>query len=628
MEQSGNQSVLGANEASEVSNTQLMRRMLGIAWLFRWSCVRVICANALLRGLELSGLGLVGVGIDYLYKSINAQAPEPHWPLGLHPPADWGPMQVVLAVAGGIIAIALVKAVITYEAAMASGILTNLQIVVYLRHKIYDKLQRLSFRFYDANETGSIINRVTGDAQNVRSFVDGVIIQFVLLCLTLSFYLAYMLRIHSRLTLYCLATTPILALTAILFSRKVRPAHRKNRKLYDQMITTLAENIQGVHVVKGFALEQEETAKFAAANRKVKDQQWWIFRMVSLFVPGIGILTQVNLLVLLVGGTFAFAQGHISIGDLAIFATLLQRFSDQVAGTANIANSIQQSLIAAQRVFEVLDAPVEIQSPPQPVPLGQARGEVTFEGVTFGYSAEDPVLREVSFTARAGQIVAIVGATGSGKTTLMSLIPRFYDPQQGRVLVDGIDVRQCDVDELRRNIGVVFQESFLFSNSVAANIAFGHPEAGAAQIEKAARIAAAHDFILELPKGYDTHVGEKGNSLSGGQRQRIAIARAVLLEPAILLLDDPTAAIDPQTEHEIMSAMNNAMRNRTTFVVAHRLATLQRADQIIVLDHGRIVQTGTHEELLKQKGHYQRAAQLQIADPESLELLGLGEDEA
>jgi ATP-binding cassette subfamily B protein len=302
---------------------------------------------------------------------------------------------------------------------------------------------------------------------------------------------------------------------------------------------------------------------------------------------------------------------------------LLQQFSSQVGNIAQIANAMQASLTGASRVFEVLDAPVAIQSPPDPVRLEQAKGAVRFDNVTFRYKDGGPALENVSLHANPGECIAILGATGAGKSTLLSLIPRFYDPQHGYVLVDGIDVRRYDVDDLRRNIGLVFQESFLFSNTVAMNIAFGHPSATREQIERAARIAAAHEFIMELPKGYDTLLTEGGANLSGGQRQRLAIARAVLLEPTILLLDDPTASIDPETESEILVAMNQAMAGRTTFVVAHRLSTLRRADRVVVLDKGRVIQAGTHRELIRSDGHYQQAAELQAADHESRRLLGI-----
>jgi ABC-type multidrug transport system fused ATPase/permease subunit len=292
----------------------------------------------------------------------------------------------------------------------------------------------------------------------------------------------------------------------------------------------------------------------------------------------------------------------------------LQQFSNQVAGIAEIANTAQTSLTGAQRVFEVLDAPIEIADAPNAVRLERARGAVRFDHVDFEYKHDETVLHEITFAVAPGQCVAILGPTGAGKSALMSLIPRFYDPKNGAVLIDEIDTRKIDLDNLRRNIGIVFQESFLFSNTIAANIAFGYPEATREQIETAAKTAAAHEFITALPEGYDTLLGEGAKSLSGGQRQRLAIARALLLEPAILLLDDPTAAIDPETEHEILQAMANAMHGRTTFVVANRLSTLRRADLILVLDKGRIVQRGTHAELIRQPGHYQALVKLQVVD--------------
>ena len=306
-------------------------------------------------------------------------------------------------------------------------------------------------------------------------------------------------------------------------------------------------------------------------------------------------------------------HGEIGVGTgLVGFAAILQQFAGQVAAFGNITNSMQQCLRAAQRVFEVLDAPVEIRAPDKPVPTPKIRGDLQFEAVSFAHTT-DPVLKSVNFEVNAGQCVAIVGPTGSGKSTILNLIPRFYDPTGGRILLDGVDIREMDLLHLRKQVGMVFQESFLFSTTVAANIAFGRPDATQQQIEKASRIAAAHDFITALPMGYETVLGEAGVGLSGGQRQRLAIARALLLEPAILLMDDPTAAVDPGTEHEIAEAMESAMRGRTTFIIAHRPALLRRAALILVLEEGRIVQSGTHEALMQVPGYYRTAALMQSA---------------
>lgn len=610
---------------SQQSNGRLILRLLRLTWMFKFAAMRIVLLQLVLLALALSGLGFTGLGIDEIrHHLFPADTEPPGWPLGLSPPDDWSALSVVAFISGLIFAIAAVRFILDRTAQIAKAELVQ-SIVVHLRARVYDKLQRLSFRFYDDNESGSIINRVTGDVQAVRMFVDGVMIEVLMMALSLVFFLGFMFRIHIGLTLACLATTPALWFLTAYFSKIVKPAYRTNRELFDRAVRVLSENVQGVHVVKGFSRQPQENNKFLEANRAVSDQQRWIFRKVAFFVPLISFLPQVNLLVLLVYGGWLVIDGTIEFGTgLVVFSGLLQQFSAQVGNIAQIANSVQRSLTGAQRVFEVIDAPVEIQSPANPTPLKRAEGAVRFENVTFGYQrTEDPELIDINFEAVPGSTTAILGATGAGKSTLLSLIPRFYDPLIGKVTIDGVNVRQYDVDDLRRNIGIVFQESFLFSHTVAENIAFGHPGATREQVEKAAQIASAHGFITELPEGYDTRLAEAGGNLSGGQRQRLAIARAILLEPPILLLDDPTAAIDPETESEILEAMNNAMQGRTTFVVAHRLSTMRRADQVLVLDKGRIIQRGTHQELMSTGGHYQHAAKLQLADPESKRLLGM-----
>jgi ATP-binding cassette subfamily B protein len=588
--------------------------MLAVSWRYRWGCVRLLSLQGILLGMALAALDLSGVGIDVILFNAGATTRPAAYPFGLSPPTSWSALAEVGVIAGAILLLALARGVLNYVYAVESGKLIHEQIVVDLRSQVYDKMQRLSVRFFEANSTGAIINRVTGDVQSVRAFVDGVIIQLVILFLSLVCYLVYMVRIDLGLTLACLATTPLLWIVTVIFSRLVRPAYDRTRELVDRVVLTLAENIQGVHVVKGFGREREEISKFGSALKAVEDQQESIFWKVSIFTPAIGLLTQLNVVILLAYGGWLVTQDRLALGTgLVVFAGLLTQFASQVANLTNITNSVQQSLSGARRVFEVLDTPVEIQCPPDARPLPRARGALTFERVSFAYDAGAPVLSDVSFSVEPGQCVAILGATGAGKSTLLSLIARFYDTTAGRIDIDGFDIRTLSVDDLRRNIGLVFQESFLFSNTIAANIAYGQPAASRAAIERAAQIACAHEFIVELPDGYDSVLGEGGMNLSGGQRQRLAIARALLLDPAILLLDDPAAAIDPQTEKEILAAMEQAMQGRTTFVVAHRLSTLRHADLVIVLDRGRIVQTGTHEELLDLPGHYREAAVIQGA---------------
>lgn len=596
------------------TNLSLIRRLLALSGRYRARCLGVFALQLAVLGLALAGLGLTGLGIDVIRHALDPSAPPPRWPLGMAPPAEWPAMKTIGAMAAAMLAMAGVRTALTYWYNVASAVLVERHLMVELRSRVYDKLQRLSFRFFDANATGSIINRVTGDSRAVGNFVSNVLMQSVTILLSLGVYLGWMLSIHPKLALACLATTPVMCGVTILFSRIVQPQYLRNRELVDDMIRHIAESFLGIQTVKGFARERETFERFQQRNRAVNDQQQAIFRRVSVFVPGIGMLSQLNMVVLLLYGGYLFGQGELPLGaGLVVIAGLLQQISAQIFNVAQIANTIQQSLTGARRVFEVLDAPVEIVSPPNAVRLPRAKGHVRFENVSFGYRPDEPVLEEITFEARAGECVAILGPTGAGKSTLLSLIPRFYDPTSGRVTLDGIDLRQLDLDDLRRNIGLVFQESFLFSNTVAANIAFGHPDASREQIERAARLAAAHEFILELPEGYDTLLGEGGKDLSGGQRQRLAIARAVLLDPAILILDDPTAAVDPHTEAEILRAIEGAMRGRTTFLVTHRISALRRADRIVVLQQGRIVETGTHDELIRAHGPYRRAAELQGA---------------
>ena len=571
--------------------------------------------QALLLAFALLGLAALGLGIDFLHHQLRPERAAPTWSFGFAPPATWAPLTVITLIAGIMLTLALARTVLTYVYSMAVASLTQKEIVVHLRTAVYDKLQRLSFRFFDANASGTIINRVTGDVQNLRLFVDGVIIQGIILFLSLIAYIIYMVQLHVWLTLACLATAPLLLITSLIFSHYIRPAYARNRELVDAMVGRLTEDIQGIQVVKGFAREREACAAFARATDAVRDQQQQIFWRVSLFGPGMDLLTQLNLAVLLLYGGWLVIEGQLPLGTgLVVFTGLLQQFSGQVATISNLINSIQQSLIGAKRVFEIIDAPLEVANRSNAIRLPKAHGALCFEHVSFAYKTNTDVLSELNLTVKPGQCVAILGATGSGKSTLMSLIPRFYDPTAGRITLDGHDLRDLDLDDVRRNVGVVFQESFLFSNTIAANISFGHPEATSAQIERAARIAQAHDFISNLPRGYDTILGESGVGLSGGQRQRLAIARAVLLEPPILLLDDPTAAIDAETEQEILAAMDTASAGRTTFIIANRVSTLRRADLIVVIDDGRIIQQGSHDELMALDGPYQAVAKLQLVD--------------
>jgi len=598
--------------AADLSNLALTRRMLALAWKYRRGCIQIIVLQAVLLALSVVGLSFLGLAIDVIRHAAVLGSPEPQYFAGLRPPSDWSAWQTSLAAAGVVLAVGLVRGLLSYVLAVVVARVVQMGIVVALRTQTYDKLQRLGFRFFDRHTTGSIINRVTGDVQSVRLFVDGVVIPVVMVLLSLAVYFIYMIRLHAGLTFACLATMPITWWLSVRFSQRVRPAYERNRDLVDRMVLTLTENVRGVHVVKGFGREPEEIAKFEEASGAVREQQHWIFERISLFTPTVEMLSALNQAVLLGYGGWLVIHGELPLGSgLIVFSGLLQQFSSQVTRVAGIINSVQQSLTGARRVFEIIDAPVEIRSPEKPVRKRSFSGAIRFEHVSFGYDPTKPVLRDISLSIEPGECIALVGATGSGKTTLLSLLPRFYDPTFGRVKIDGVDIRRYDLDDLRRNVGVVFQESFLFSDTIAANIAFGRPDATREQIEAAAKIAAADEFIERYPETYDTRIREAGSNLSGGQRQRLAIARALLSAPPILLMDDPTAAVDPRTEHEILDAMDRAMKGRTTIVVAHRLSMLRRADRIVVLEDGAVVDIGTHDELLHRPGPYRHAARIQ-----------------
>ena len=593
----------------------LVRRLLALAWRFRADCLWSLVLSLVLLLLGIAGLKLLGVVIDVIRYALDPSLPPPVYPFGWQPPAGWPALRIVTALSLAIGVQAVLRAVFTYAYNMVTARLTQGEIVPELRAHLYAKLQRLSFRFFDVHGSNSIFNRVTGDVQNTRLFVDGVLLQGATMILTLAAYAVFMWRIQPALTLACLGVSLPLWWLAQFYSARLRPGYLLNRELTDHMVLLFSETVRGMQTVKGFAAEPHQVRRFEEANDRVSSQQRRIFWDLSVFTPGTQMLSQLSLVILFAYGGWLYVQGKIPLGSgLVVFAGLLQQFTGQVATISTIANSVQQSLAAARRVFEVLDTPLDVQDQPGALSPGRLTGRMVFENVTFGYHADHPVLTDVSFEARPGQVIGIFGMTGAGKSTLLGLVPRFYDPQRGRILADGKDVRELELDTFRRQIGIVYQETFLFSNTVSANIAFGHPHATMAQIEGAARIASAHEFILALPQGYETVLGESGVDLSGGQRQRLALARALLLQPPVLILDDPTASVDARTENEIMSALRAAMAGRTTFVVSSRLSLLRRADLILVLEEGRLTQTGTHAELVHRPGPYHETALLQIMD--------------
>ena len=584
-------------------------RLLALAWDYRAVCSRVFAGQLASLALGLGALGGSGLAVDVVRRAVDPAAPPVRWPFGVAPPAGWSPARTLIAVVAGALLLATLRARVVYGTALATGRLIHLDLVPALRARVFDKLLRLGSGFFQQSASGSIINRVTTDVQSLRSFIDGVLLQGALLLFTLAVYLAYMVHVHVGLTVACLAPTPLIWIATSWFSRWARPAYDRNRALSDAMVLAMSEGVKGIRVTKTFGAEAQELERFRRRNQAVRDQQEQIFRRVSRFGPTVSFITAIDVAILLLYGGGLVARDALTLGQLVVFAGLLQQFSTQITGMATIVNTLEQSVTAARRVFEVLDAPIEVASPSAPAPLAACRGAVRFENVSFAHGGR-LALDDVDFAVEPGRCVAIVGATGAGKSTLLGLLPRFADPARGRVLIDGADVRALDLGVLRRNVGVVFQESLLFRGTIAENIAFGHPDATRAAIERAARTAGAHGFIAELPRGYDTAIEEAGHNLSGGQGQRLAIARAILLDPPILLLDDPTSAIDVHTEDEVLAAIEAARHGRTTLLVTSRFSAVRAADEIFVLDGGRVVERGVHARLVTAGGLYARAAAL------------------
>lgn len=590
----------------------VVRRLFRIAYRYRFRCLLLLVMQTLLMGLAVAVVQLGGVGIDLVRYHVGSIASPPILAGGRTLPETLSPLAQVAVVATLMIAAAIVRMMLNWSYALYAGDLVHRRIVVDLRSEVYAKLQRLSLRFYDSQATGSIINRVTGDVQSTRAFIDGVLIQLSILALSLIVYLTFLLRIHVLLTVVCLATTPLVWWLSLRFSRIVRPLYDATRRSADELILRVAETSDGVTVIKSLGRQQAEIDQFEAANDQLQRHQQAVFHTVSRFGPTVQFLTQVNLVILLLYGGHLVSTDQLPLGTgLIVFAGLLQQFSNQVANLSSLAGTIQQSLTGARRVLEVLDAEEEVAQPAKPWIPPSVTGKIEIEGVWFEYDKNAPILRDIQLTIEPGQRVGILGGVGEGKSTLLSLLPRFYDPQCGVIKIDGVDVRQWDLTTLRRSVGLVLQEPLLLSNTIAANIAFGNPDATAEQIREVARMASADQFIEQTVDGYETMLGQFGMSLSGGQRQRLALARALITNPPILLLDDPVSAIDPETEHEILAALQTAIQGRTTLIVASRLSSLRQCDKIVVLSAGEIVQQGTHDELLEQPGIYRDVAIVQ-----------------
>ena len=522
----------------------------------------------------------------------------------------------------GVVAFAIVRALFAFSQSFNAERVS--QSVAYdFRRDLFTKISRLSFSYHDKNQTGQLMIRATDDVEKLRLFIgQGLLLalQAVVLLVGTLIILGFT---NFGLMLVVLPILPLAMGVFMVFGAVSQPLFRAVQQRISRLNTILQENMAGLKVVKAFAREPQEERRFDEAADSVLDQQLRVSRIFSFLFPLIFLLANVGQAAILYFGGTQIIGNTLTLGEWQKFSLYLVYVFFPLGQLGFIINLMAQASASAQRIFEILDTKNEVENRPGALDLREVRGDVAFEGVTFRYfKGGEPVLNNVSLTAHAGQTIALLGATGSGKTTIINLIPRFYDATEGRVTLDGHDVRDLTLESLRAHIGIVLQETTLFGGTIRDNIAFGRPDATDAEVIAAAHAAAAHEFISAFPGGYSTPVGERGSTLSGGQKQRIAIARALLLNPRILILDDSTSSVDLTTEYRIQQALDRLMQGRTSFVIAQRISTVVNADQILVLDKGQIVARGTHEELLESSEIYSEIYSSQLLDDSAGEAVG------
>jgi ABC-type multidrug transport system fused ATPase/permease subunit len=557
---------------------QTFVRLLGFLKPYKWS---LIVSIVLAVGSQAGAMGiayLTGTGLE---KAITASSRHD-----------------LYAIAALVLAVGAARAIFMSGRRLISG-RQALGVEFDMRNVLYAKLLRLSFGFYDRHQTGQLLSRATVDLQTVRFFLGYGLIFFFQNVLTIVGATVLMFAVNWRLALVATAVTPLIVVFAYRYSTVSHPVLRDVQQKMADVATVAEENIVGVHVVKSFAQEPNELQKFAGRSERVFERSIDANKQRALYVPLLSFLPLIMQAgVLFVGGRMV-AHGTLDIKTFFFFNVLVVMLVMPLRMLGMWIGQSQRATASGERIFEIMDEPDEISDRPDAGEMPPGEGRVRYEHVSFAYAPGRLVLQDIDLQLEPGRTVALIGHTGSGKTTLATLVPRFYDATEGRITIDGVDVRNVKLQSLRREIGIVSQDPFLFSATVRENIAFGRADATDEEIVRAATLAQAHDFIDELPDGYDTIIGERGITLSGGQRQRLAIARALIMEPRILILDDATASVDATTEARIRLGLREAMKGRTTIIIAHRLSTISLADELVVLDHGRVVGRGTDEELLQ-----------------------------
>ncbi|MCY9697718.1 ABC transporter ATP-binding protein [Paenibacillus alginolyticus] len=514
-----------------------------------------------------------------------------------------------------VVLVVSMKGMFQFLHGLCGGRLGN-RVAYHLRNALYNKLQYLSFQYYDQARTGDLMSRLTADLEAIRQFIGFGFAQLLNVMLMLVFGMGMMFSINWKLALLTMITMPFLAFTAIRFEGKIHPAFRMVRQSLSTMTTAVQENITGVRTVKSFAREPHEVTKFSARNEDYKAMNIETSGIWAKYFPIMEILANLSVVTLLGVGGYMVIDNTITLGELVACFSLIWYIIGPMWGLGFHINNFTQTKASGEKILEVLNHYMHVKDQQDATALKSEdiKGHVRFDHVTFSYPEKQPALYDFSVDAPPGSVIGLLGSTGSGKTTVISLLMRAYNVKEGKVMLDGQDIRSLQVESYRNQIATVFQETFLFSSSIRNNISYGRKDVTMDDIIRAAKLSKAHDFIMELPEGYDTVVGERGLGLSGGQKQRIAIARALIKDPKILVLDDATSAVDMETEHEIQAGFGEVMKGRTTFIIAHRISSLKHADEIIVLDKGRIVQRGTHQDLLQQEGLYRQTYDIQYAD--------------
>lgn len=518
----------------------------------------------------------------------------------------------------GFIAVMIVKGIATYIY-QYTGDMFGISSVYLLRNGLYKKLQYLPFSYYDNAKTGDLMSRLTADVEGFRFFLSAGFSELIRFVLLIAVSFVVMLNYSVSLTLVTLVTIPFLAVVTYKFDKAVHPAFRGIRKSFGILNTKVQENISGINTVKSLSREDFEVGKFNKANGDYKDQYLFTSSIWSKYFPLMEFLGNVSVLLLIAYGGYLVINDSLQPGELVAFYSLLGYIMWPIMNLGFVVNQFSQAKASGERLLEILEKDYLIADKLGAKHAEKLEGEVEFCDVSLKYATKEGfALNEISFSAQPGKTIGLIGGTGSGKTSITQLLTRFYEASDGVVLIDGHNVEEYEIESLRGNIGLVSQESFLFSSSIKSNIAYGKPESTMEEIVHAAKLAQAHDFIMELPDGYDTMLGERGLGLSGGQKQRIAIARAICINPSILILDDATSAVDMQTEFTIQKELHAIMENKTTFIIAHRISSIKHADEILVLDDGHIVERGRHAELITQNGPYRRIYDIQFKDQKKI----------